>query len=77
MGNLHFNLPSVTLTELRENAKLSRIELADKLGISENSVGRYERGERTPPARLLAEYAKELKVPVEYLVSVIDVGVNK
>ena len=48
---------SEKLIELREKRKLSKKELAEKLGISAASVGYYESGERLPDISVACKIA--------------------
>ena len=55
------------LRECRENRGITREELATRLGISRNTLGRWERGERWPRSlELVYELANILEVPVLY-----------
>jgi len=62
------------LVTLRKLKRLSREELAERLDVSENSIGRYERGERLPPTEILGDYAKALGVTVEALMDCFKGG---
>ena len=56
------------LRECRENRGIKREELATRLGISRNTLGRWERGERWPRSlEMVYELANILGVPVLYL----------
>lgn len=50
------------LVKLRENAGLTRQELAHLLGVNERTVGRWETGERTPLMSQRSPLAKYLRV---------------
>lgn len=52
---------------LREQKKLSQIQLADKLGIPHQSISNYERGYRHPPSDTLLQIADFFEVSVDYL----------
>ena len=55
------------LRECRENKGIKRQELATLLGISRNTLGHWERGERLPRSlELVYELANILGVPVLY-----------
>lgn len=56
------------LKELRKRKKLSQTEVAEKLGVSLNTISNYERGERTPDVKTLNELAKLYDVSVDYLI---------
>lgn len=50
------------IKEIREKAKLSQVQVADKAGISVNYFARLERGEVNPSAETLKSIAKSLNV---------------
>lgn len=50
------------IKQIRELRGMSRKELADKLGITEMSVGRYENNQREPKYDMLTKIAKALDV---------------
>ena len=55
------------LRECRENKGIGRQELAHRLGVSRNTVGLWERGERLPRSwELVCELADILQVSVAY-----------
>lgn len=55
------------LRECRENRGITREELATRLGISRNTLGRWERGERWPRSlEMVYELANILEVSVLY-----------
>lgn len=56
----------------RERARLSQRELADKIGISEISVMRLEKGRRAAKSDELEKIATALDVPLSYLVGIDD-----
>ena len=56
----------------RERARLSQRELADKIGISEISVMRLEKGRRSAKSDELEKIATALDVPLSYLVGIDD-----
>jgi transcriptional regulator with XRE-family HTH domain len=49
-----------TLTAERSAARLSRAQLAERSGVSEVAIGRYERGERDVPYKALTQLAAAL-----------------
>lgn len=53
---------------IRKTEGLSQKELADKSGLAQNSIGNYERGERSPTIIAMAKIAKALGVPLGELV---------
>lgn len=60
------------LTELRERAKLSRQQLADKLGVSRASLEYYEKGKRTPDIDILYRLSDYFNVTSDYLIGRTD-----
>lgn len=60
---VHRDLPSPSIRIcVRVERGLSRQELGEILGVSRQTIGRWERGERTPRGSLLAAYVKALRV---------------
>ncbi len=53
--------------QLREEAKLTQIQLADKLGISKGTIGNYESGIRKPRLEDLECIADFFNVDTDYL----------
>jgi len=58
------------LQQLRKEKDISRNELADKIGVHVNIVGRYERGEAKPSLDIVIKLAQTLGVSIDYLVGV-------
>lgn len=54
---------------LREEKGLSQIELAQRVGISQVCLCRYETGERNPSYRVLKRIADVLGCTVDHLIS--------
>jgi transcriptional regulator with XRE-family HTH domain len=65
------------LIELRKQNKLSQEVLANRLGVHQNVIGRYERGEAKPSIELASKLAGILGVSLDYLVGKIDTEINK
>lgn len=59
------------IRELREQAGMSQLELANKLGISRTAIARYEGGVSSP-SRRLKELADALDVSTDYLLGSED-----
>jgi transcriptional regulator with XRE-family HTH domain len=55
------------LTELRENAKLSREQVAVDLGISYSAISAYETGDRIPRDVVKIKLAEYYKQTVQYI----------
>lgn len=56
------------IRKIRESKGMSRKELADRLGITESSVGRYEKNQREPKHEVLIKIAEALEVPITLLI---------
>jgi len=64
------------LVNLRKEKKISQGELAEKVGIHNNVLGRYERGEATPSVDMAAKIADALGVSLDYLIGKTDVELD-
>ena len=64
------------LVELMENANMTQIELASKIGTTNVTISRYMSGERSPRIEIVAEIAKVFNVSIDYLLGVPS-GKNK
>ena len=60
------------LKKARENARLTQIQAAKKLGISNGTLSGYERNYRDPDTHVLEEMAKLYDVSVDYLLGRTD-----
>lgn len=60
---------SKKLRNLRQKARMTRKELADRAGTSEATLGRWLSGDAEPTRAQLCALAKLFDVPLEYLVS--------
>ena len=56
------------ITALRQGAKLTQIELAERLNYSDKAVSKWERGESLPDITVLKTIADMFQVPLDYLV---------
>lgn len=56
------------ITALRQNAKLTQIELAERLNYSDKAVSKWERAESLPDITVLKAIADMFQVPLDYLV---------
>lgn len=57
-----------TIREIRKNKGLTMKELGNKVGLSEQGIGNYERGDRKPNIEILTKIAKALNVSVNDLI---------
>lgn len=55
------------LSELRRNAHMTQIELAERINYSDKAVSKWERGESIPDVAVLKEIADLFGVRVDYL----------
>ena len=60
------------LKELRKSKKMSQLKLAIELHTSQNTISRYETGEREPGIRELIEIADYFDVSIDYLLERTD-----
>lgn len=60
------------LKDLREDHDLTRLELAEKLGISERTLSRYETGETEPTIGVLIHLSLLYNVSIDYIAGVKD-----
>ena len=60
------------LKELRMNCKISQVKLAMDLNLSQNSISRYENGEREADYDTLVAIADYFNVSVDYLLGRTD-----
>lgn len=56
------------ITELRQEAKMTQIELAERLNYSDKAVSKWERGESVPDIAVLAQIAEMFGVTLDYLI---------
>ena len=60
------------LRELRKNKKMSQVRLAIELNMTQNSISRYETGERQADYATLIKFADYFDVSVDYLLERTD-----
>ena len=60
------------LKKIRKQKGISQVQLALKLGVSQNTVSRYETGERQADYQTLIMLADILDVTVDYLIGRTD-----
>ena len=61
------------IKELRLQKKLSQKELADKVGLSNQSISFYENGKREPKIEAWQKLAQFFNVPITYLQGESDI----
>lgn len=60
------------LKALRENKGLSQLQLALKLGLNQNTISRYENGQREADYQTLIMFADFFDVSIDYLIGRTD-----
>ena len=60
------------LRDMREDADLKQVDIAEYLGIQQTVYSRYERGFQTIPLELLIKLADYYHVSLDYLVGRTD-----
>lgn len=60
------------LKELREKHNISQVKLAMELHLNQNSISRYENGEREADYNTLIAFADYFNVSVDYLLGRTD-----
>lgn len=60
------------LKELRKKRGISQLRLAMELGMNQNSISRYESGEREADYRTLIRLADYFNVSIDYLLERTD-----
>ncbi|MHA7060247.1 helix-turn-helix domain-containing protein [Aquimarina sp. M1] len=65
------------IVELRKEQSISQTDLASKLGIHKNVLGRYERNEVFPSIEIARKIADILDVSLDYLTGKADVQMDK
>lgn len=58
---------AANIAALRTNAKITQAELAEKLGYSDKSISKWERGESVPDVYVLKNIADIFDVTVDYI----------
>lgn len=66
-----------SVVTLRKEQGISQTELADKLGIHKNVLGRYERNEVVPSVEIARNIADILDVSLDFLTGKTDVEMDK
>lgn len=57
------------IQKIRRQKKISQEELAARVGVHRNHMGRIERGESTPPLYRIEKIAKALGIDIKNLLS--------
>ena len=65
------------VVQLRKEKKISQTDLADRLGIHKNVLGRYERNEVLPSIETAKKIADILDVSIDFLAGKVDVEMDK
>jgi len=65
------------VADLRKEKKISQTDLANRLGIHKNVLGRYERNEVLPSIDIARKIADILEVSLDYLTGKQDVQIDK
>jgi transcriptional regulator with XRE-family HTH domain len=65
------------LSEIRKTKKFSQEELAKKVGVHTNVMGRYERGEAKPSIDVTLKMAEALGVSLDYLAGKADLQLDQ
>lgn len=65
------------VAELRKEKGISQTDLAGRLGIHKNVLGRYERNEVLPSIDIARKIADILEVSLDYLAGKQDVQIDK
>lgn len=60
------------LKEIRKNKKISQVKLAMELNTTQNTISRYETGEREPGIAELIKIADYFNISVDYLLERTD-----
>lgn len=60
------------LKELRERKNLSQVRLAIELNLNQNSISRYENGEREADYKTLIAIADYFQISIDYLLGRTD-----
>lgn len=58
--------------ELREQRKMSQLALGTRIGCSQNTISKIEKGECDPKASILIEMAKYFGVSIDYILCISD-----
>ena len=62
------------IINLRKQAGMSQLQLAQKLNVGPSAIGMYEQGRRTPALDILIQMAKLFGVSLDYLVTGTEIS---
>lgn len=65
------------IIDLRKEKKISQEELAKKIGVHQNVIGRYERGEVKPSLEIASAIAEVFNVSLDYLTGKTELIVDE
>ena len=65
-------IPMIRLKELRKNHNISQLRLSLDLNMNQNSISRYENGEREADYTTLIKFADYFDVSIDYLLGRTD-----
>ena len=65
------------IIQVRKEKSISQNDLAKKLGIHANVLGRYERGETTPSIDVALQIAEALGVSLDFLAGKTDLQIDQ
>jgi len=60
------------MKEIRRKKRISQVKMAYDLSVSQNTISRYETGEREPDFKMLIRIADYLHVSLDYLLERTD-----
>ncbi len=72
MRDFDVSVMAKRIKELRNEKKLQQKELAEKIGVKQNSISRYESGIFVPSMEVLVHLAQVLDTTTDYLLGLTD-----
>ncbi len=63
-----------TLRTIRENLRLSKSELARRVGVNQSMIRLYEDGKSVPSVLIAVRYADELNITISELIQLLKKG---
>jgi len=61
--------PNIKIKEFRNQKGITQVELAEKMSITQSTLSKYERGEKTPSLERTIEIASILGITVDELIN--------